>query len=362
MRDLVHLPSSTLDILTGSAPTGPGPMRLSLRDAPERERPALYREFFGRSLFRLDVEPLRDHTLEVDVILQRLPGLRLFSGKLHGSRNQRTRAFLADGVDDFTLLVNLGGPYRVCQGRHDLVLGDGEATFLTCAEPVSFAHRPPGDVLALQVPRAPFASLVRDVEDRYLRRIPRDTPALRLLIDYVGIARDERTIASRELQQLIVSHVYDLVAASLGANAAEAQGLSGGVRAARLRALKEDIAQHLEQPDLSVNALAARHRVTPRCIQRLFEADGTTFTEYVLAQRLARARRLLGDPRRGADKISTIAFDAGFADVSYFNRMFRQRFGMAPSDVRAQARLDREQSPSGAMADGMQGRLGKNPE
>ena len=340
MSDLLHLPSSTLDLLDGALPDGSGPIRLSLGDAPERERPALYREFFGRSLFRLDVEPLRDHALEVDVVLQKLPGLRLFSGKLHGSRNQRTRAFLADGVDDFTLLVNLGGPYRVCQGRHELVLGDGEATFITCAEPVSFAHHPPGDVLALQVPRAPFASLVRRVEDRYLRLIPRDTPALRLLIDYVGIARDERTIASRELQQLIVSHVYDLVAASLGASrdATQTHGLGGGVRAARLHALKEDIAQHLEQPDLSVKALAARHRLTPRCIQRLFEADGTTFTEYVLAQRLGRARRLLADPRRDGDKISTIAFDAGFADVSYFNRMFRQRFAMAPSDVRAQAR------------------------
>jgi AraC-like DNA-binding protein len=340
MRDLIHLPSSTLDIINGAAPAGPGPIRLSLDDAPERERPALYREFFGRSLFRLDVEPLRDHALEVDVVLQKLPGLRLFSGRLHGSRNQRTRAFLADGVDDFTLLVNLGGPYQVCQGQHELVLGDGEGTFLTCAEPVSFAHHPPGDVLALQVPRAPFAPLVRDVEDRYLRRIPRDTPALRLLLEYVRIARDDQTVASPCLQQLIVSHVYDLVAASLGARRddTEARAQVGGVRAARLHALKQDIARHLDQPDLSVNALAARQRLTPRCIQRLFEADGTTFTEYVLAQRLARARRLLGDPRRGADKISTIAFDAGFADVSYFNRMFRQRFGMAPSDMRAQAR------------------------
>jgi AraC-like DNA-binding protein len=241
--------------------------------------------------------------------------------------------------------VNLGGPYRVCQGGQELMLGDGEATFLTCAEPVSFAHHPPGDVLALQVPRAPFVSLVQHVEDRYLPRIPRETPALRLLIEYVRIARDDQTVASRELQQLIVSHVYDLVAASLGARSDATEAPNGGVRAARLHALKEDIARHLVDPDLSVNALAARHRLSARCIQRLFEADGTTFTEYVLAQRLAHARRLLDDPRRGGDKISTIAFDAGFADVSYFNRMFRQRFGTAPSDMRAQARLDRTPRP-----------------
>jgi AraC-like DNA-binding protein len=339
MRDSIDLPSSTMEILSGARPPGSRPVRLSLDDAPERERPALYREFFGRSLFRLDVEPLRDRTLEVDVTLQKLPGLHLFWGKLHGSRNQRTRAFLADGVDDFTLLVNLGGPYRVCQRQRELVLGDGEATFMTCAEPVSFAHHPPGDVLALQVPRAPFAPLVTGVEDCYLRCIPRDTPALRLLIDYVEIARDEETIASEQLQHLIVSHVYDLAAVALGATRDAAQAARGrGVRTARLHAIKDDIGKNLDRPDLSLAALAVRHRCTPRCVQRLFEAEGTNFTEYVLGQRLARAHRMLSDPRRGGEKITSTAYDAGFADVSYFNRAFRKRYGMAPSDLRAQAR------------------------
>jgi len=66
----------------------------------------------------------------------------------------------------------------------------------------------------------------------------------------------------------------------------------------------------------------------------LFESEGTTFTEYVLAQRLAHAHRMLTDPRRAVDKISTIASDAGFNDLSYFNRTFRRRFGATPSDVR----------------------------
>ena len=65
--------------------------------------------------------------------------------------------------------------------------------------------------------------------------------------------------------------------------------------------------------------------------------EGTSFTEYVLKQRLARARRLLSDPRREGEKISVIAWDSGFGDVSYFNRAFRRRYGLAPSDVRAGA-------------------------
>jgi AraC-like DNA-binding protein len=81
-----------------------------------------------------------------------------------------------------------------------------------------------------------------------------------------------------------------------------------------------------------------RHGCTPRFIQRLFESEGTSLTDYVLTQRLASSRRMLADPRRDGEKISTIALDAGFGDLSYFNRVFRQRYGDTPSAIRAFAR------------------------
>ena len=106
---------------------------------------------------------------------------------------------------------------------------------------------------------------------------------------------------------------------------------------ANLYELGQRIGLYADQPDLSVGTLAHRHTCTPRFIQRLFESEGTTFTEYVLDRRLARAHRMLTDPRRAGDKISAIALDAGFGDLSYFNRAFRRRYGETPSGVRGQA-------------------------
>jgi AraC-like DNA-binding protein len=63
-----------------------------------------------------------------------------------------------------------------------------------------------------------------------------------------------------------------------------------------------------------------------------------SFTDHVLAQRLAFAHRLLSAPHRRSMKISAIAFDAGFGDLSYFNRTFRRRYGVSPSDVRETAK------------------------
>ena len=80
--------------------------------------------------------------------------------------------------------------------------------------------------------------------------------------------------------------------------------------------------------------VASHLNVTPRYVQRLFEADGTTFSEFLLLQRLGRAHRLLCEPQASANAISTIAYDVGFGDLSYFNRRFRRQYGMTPREVR----------------------------
>jgi Helix-turn-helix domain len=76
----------------------------------------------------------------------------------------------------------------------------------------------------------------------------------------------------------------------------------------------------------------------PLLIIVLVEPDGLSFLEYVLAERLARACRvLMGDSTRS---VSAVAFAAGFGDLSHFNRTFRRRFGCTPTEVRGNGRCD----------------------
>jgi len=51
---------------------------------------------------------------------------------------------------------------------------------------------------------------------------------------------------------------------------------------------------------------------------------------------------LITDPRFFERPIAAIAFEAGFGDLSYFNRAFRRRYRMTPSEARAAARRQRE--------------------
>jgi AraC-like DNA-binding protein len=186
------------------------------------------------------------------------------------------------------------------------------------------------------VPVRLLSPLVADLEASYGSTIPADSPALQLLVGYVGILDEMDTVARREVDRQVVTHIHDLMALAIGATRDADEIAKGrGARVASLRAIKEDIATRLDQPDLSAATIAARHRIKPRLIQRLFEGEGTTFTEYVLAQRLVRAHRLLTDPLRANQKVGAISLDAGFGDLSYFNRAFRRRYGITPSELRA---------------------------
>jgi AraC-like DNA-binding protein len=109
------------------------------------------------------------------------------------------------------------------------------------------------------------------------------------------------------------------------------------LQTARLQAVK---AMLMQDRDLSIHEIAHRQGVSSRYVQKLFEGAGTTFTEYKLSLRLEAARAMLVSPRYADWTITAISQEAGFGDLSYFNRRFRTAFEETPSDVR-KGRTDR---------------------
>jgi AraC-like DNA-binding protein len=97
---------------------------------------------------------------------------------------------------------------------------------------------------------------------------------------------------------------------------------NGGLRAARLHAIKADTLNGLNRHRLWwLAGLAARRRVTPRYVQMLFESEGTTFSRFLLDQRLARAHRMLSHSRLAARTISAIAYEAGWRCLEFQSRV-----------------------------------------
>jgi AraC-like DNA-binding protein len=84
---------------------------------------------------------------------------------------------------------------------------------------------------------------------------------------------------------------------------------------------------------LALADLAREAGMSPYHFLRTFrQVAGMTPHQLVLRTRLHRAAVRL---RTSAEAISTIAFDAGFGDLSTFNRRFRRVMGCSPGAYRA---------------------------
>jgi len=192
-------------------------------------------------------------------------------------------------------------------------------------------------ILGLRLSRRLIEPLIPDYESLQRQVMPAGTEAARLLVTYLDALEQQETIATPEARRLVVNHVYDLAALAIGTSRERAEMAARGLAAARLAAIKAYIHENLPNPGLSAATAAVAQGVTSRYVHMLFEAEGTTFSEYTVGQRLMQAHRMLSDPRQMAQTVSAIALRVGFNDVSYFNRTFRRRFGMTPSEVRAQS-------------------------
>lgn len=311
----------------------PTSFRLLTDEIPTRDRVEAMREIYGRTILKADLDPLDVDAFHVDMTVRSMPGLGIATGTCSQFRVHHSSQ-LIDG-DELVLLVALsGGSVMRHRGREEMI-GHGQTLLMTGAEVgLNVMHS------GLKFVNVAFASktlspLIGELSALLMRPIPTDTGAMRLLVDYVSAIQDGGEQLTPELQQLAATHIADLAALAIGATRDAAEVANGrGVRAARLRAIKADVVANGGHRNLSAEDVAVRHRLSSRYVRKLFEGEGTSLTEFMLGQRLARAHKMLSNPLYLARAITDIAFEAGFNDLSYFNRAFRRRYGATPSEVR----------------------------
>jgi AraC-like DNA-binding protein len=318
--------------------------RLSTDELPEQTRFEAFREVYGRTILKHDIELIAGSPFRFDGFLCSMPGLGLATALVSPCRAPRGPQHI-DG-DDLVLSIILSGGRVVHQRGREAVIRAGEAVLTSGADPGVVSITAASRQISLRVPRAALAPAIVDLDTSLLRPIPHNDPTLLLLIGYVEAVRDAGAAATPALQDLTVSHIHDLVSLTVGAER-EARHLAEqrGMRAARQAAILRAIETRSSDQGLSAVAIAAELGVTPRYVHLLLEETGRSFTRHLLERRLERAAALLRDTRWRDRRIADVAAEAGFADLSHFSRAFRRRYGASPSDIR---RLVFEQEQSGS--------------
>lgn len=306
--------------------------RISVDDVPARQRLPYLHDFVASQVAGMRFEPPDAGAFSFELLTSRLDDGTVVGGTDYSAvTGIRTKGLLADGRGDYLLSVH-DTDYAFESGGRSWTVRAGDVMIVDEGHPFRFSL--PGT-------RSTIVSLARDRIAALAPRIVLDTAHhfdgreadAALVAGYVDLVR-RLPIGGRTAQ--LSSHIHELVARMLAGRAAD-DGPRGGVAAARLALVKADICRALTDPELSIETVARRQQVTPRYIQQLFAAGGETFSAYLRDRRVDYAITRLQNRQDEDRPIADIAFEAGFGDLSSFNRAFRGRVGLTPRDVRAGA-------------------------
>jgi AraC-like DNA-binding protein len=294
-----------------------------------------WREEFCRRFCQLDAETATAERIECTVEISQVGSLSF--GTAHGSSGSflRTRSLLSDGHDDLVLLTAIDGDALAVHRGRSIELHPSEMCLTSLDHLGESRLSEGGRYTAIRMPRRDLMAISRNIEDKISKPLE-GNPALKSFIGgYYTLCAETGPAFDAITQRTMARQMMELIALLVETGGgAPSSASQGNFEPARLQLIQAHVLENLHDDDLTLITAARHARMSPRQVQRLFQQTGSTFSEFVIEQRLLLAQRRLSSAGARREKISAVAFDAGFGDLSYFHRSFRKRFGMTPSEWR----------------------------
>lgn len=254
------------------------------------------------------------------------------SDRLSGHRTE-AQSRHAD-YDDLTLgLVLQGERLHRFANNEQRVAGPGDLFVYDPLRPCRVNWKSRHHGIHLTLPRKSLAHLFHFDDlplPMLLERVQRG-PMVTFLRDHLRHLARHRDRLPPMHRTLLLNQTRELAVAALSAAsdlpAVEAAPDAGYLAARRL------ILQRLDDPELNPDRLAKALGCSRASLYRLFARHGVTVAGCLREARLNRAYHLLTTAPEHIG-IADLAARCGFLDQTGFSRLFRQRFGLRPSDLR----------------------------
>ncbi|WP_242905700.1 helix-turn-helix domain-containing protein [Actinomadura terrae] len=249
---------------------------------------------------------------------------------------RRTDALIArSDPGHYKLGVQLTGRCVLTQDGREAPLSPGDLTIYDTTRPYTLAFDGSYRQLVLMFPRRllclPEDAVAGVTATRFSGR--RGLGAL-LSAFLVQLAQHLDELGDPAGQRL-GDNIIDLLVTLLAERTDVAAGTTEARRRALLVRVRAYIESHLDDPDLTPDAIAAAHYVSIRHLYNLFHAEGTTVAMWIRGRRLEHCRRDLRDPLQVGRSVTAIAARRGFVDAARFSRLFKAAYGTSPREYRA---------------------------
>ncbi len=236
----------------------------------------------------------------------------------------------------FFLQVQLTGNSVNRQDGREAVLSAGDFTLFDATRPYQMLFQGPNKVLVIGIPAVLMQRQVVSPESIVARRMQYEESVNQLLSDFAyGLWRQCLCCELQPVAANLSSALLNLIGSAYARHAQPAADSSAHLESLRLRII-HFIEDNLSDGDLSPAKIATMLRTSPRYVHTIFSRGGETVSQYIRRRRLEECARLLSNAPRGARTISDIAFDYGFASSTNFGKVFREQYGVTPTEYRRQ--------------------------
>jgi AraC-like DNA-binding protein len=317
---------------------------LDTEDVPTGDRPDAFRDAMLAASGSTHVD-LETGTSGVSARLDlwEFGSARLFTARSTGVTLVRD-ARAARGASYEAVAIAVQG---LGSGRHETSSGQrivrsGELMMVAITRPFDFSWSGTGSSASLQVPLSDLGLPVRVVQ-RAAGRL-RSSPLYRIVSRHiVDLTADADTLSASptaaDLGESSTHLVRALLADAAGPGDTRARDVFEETLLSQVHAY---VRQHLRDPMLAPDSVAAALAVSRRQLFRVCRRAGLSLEQYIIGKRLEGARTELAARSARPRPIASVAYGWGFKDPSHFSRRFRAAYGLLPSEWR---RLATEGSP-----------------
>lgn len=313
----------------------PGPQIQALNTDLYRppERAAVWRDWVWQQFGGLQSDLYGD--TEFDGHLHNVQAGALHLTRLEANRHRVIRTMdMVRGSEEayLKIVAPLQGRASVEQGGRQAWVSPGSWTIYDTTASYLIANPERIEHLVVMIPRAQLAGHGLRLESLMARPINGHTGIARVALGSMRSTFEELPHMSGDAARGAGELLTQLVRLSLVELAG--QHTPRTQREALKDRIRQHVALHLRDPQLSVAHIATALNCSKRHLYNAFADEPHTLASYIQHQRLDACLRELQALNAAARPITDIALHWGFNNLSHFSRVFRERTGQSPSEFR----------------------------
>lgn len=239
-------------------------------------------------------------------------------------------------IDDPPYLVKfqMKGESLWSQRNREIHLKPGDFVVASTDEPYSLTFKNYYEMPVLVVPRSVMGRLTPE-PDRFLGvRLSGEDADCGLLSSFVGQAVARMSLLSGHMARRVEVNILDLLGGVLNERAQRGPL----TRAQQLAQIKQYIADHLHDRELTPASIAAHFGLSTRSVHAIFESEELSIGRYIRKLRVEGCRRAVESAEYGRRSLTDLALLWGFYDLSHMTRCFREEYGVPPGKFVSRSR------------------------